>query len=180
MIRIMDFKTEYKGDAAVDWVLIGPMGEAIERTQTWQRIDKIRPPNHVDENSPSMMAMKARWDQIEPAYRAWKSGSDVPDDGMPLGAWSGVTTAQADLLRKMGFTTVEKVTLMKEADIAKLPFPGARKLPEMAREYLEGKDKADLLAQNQALAEKLAQLEEALNAQAPKRGRPRKTEEEAA
>lgn len=174
MIRIMDFKTEYRGDKAIEWVLIAPIGEAVERTQTWQRIKDVMPPPDADEDSASMAAMVARWRLIEPHYRSWKSGTEVPETGTPLGAWPGVTTAQADLLRKMGFTTVELVTQMKEADIAKLPFPGARKIPEMAREYLDGKDRAELLSQNEALAERLAQLEEALNAQAPKRGRPRK------
>lgn len=180
-IIVLEFKQEYRDGKAIDWVLVGPRGEAIERTQTWHRISKIIPPEEPPRGlaeSPSYVAMKARWDQIEPHYRAWKSGNAAPETGTPLGAWSGVNAAQADVLKRMHIKTVEDVAEMTEADVAKLPFPGARDLPKLARDYLEGKDMADLQAQNAAMAEKLAALEAEVNK--PRRGRPPKKEEEAA
>lgn len=183
-IVILGFKQEFENGKAVDWVLFGPRGEAIERTQTWRRVDKLRPPKDMSDrmlNNPSFASMKAKWEMLEPAYKAWKEGNEVPEVGMPLGAWPGVNTAQADVLKRMHIKTVEAVAEMTEADIAKLPFPNARDLPKLAREYLGGKDMADLQAQNAALAEKLAALEAAVNEDKPRRGRPpKKTEEEAA
>lgn len=178
-VIVIDIKQEMNNGKIVDWVLLGPRGENADKTQTWHRVDKIRPPENPSEalkNSDTYAAMRARWAQIEPHYQEFKTGNEVPETGTPLGMWPVVSTAMADAMKKMGFTTVESVTEMTDADVEKLPFPNARKIPQLAREFVEGKDVAELQAQNEALAEKLAALEAAVNAEKPKRGRPRKVE----
>ena len=114
LIRVLQFKTEYRtgGRPPVDKVLIAPIGEDFERTQTWRRIEKIRPPADVSDQvreSATYIDMAAKWQVIGPAYEAWKTGQDLPETGVPLAAWSGVNAAQAEMLKNMGVRTVEEV-----------------------------------------------------------------------
>lgn len=183
---ILGFKAEYRNNREIDWVEIAPAGEAFERTRTWLRIKDITPPANVDEtraNGLSYKVMAARWAVIEPKYRAWKAGQDIPEDGTPLAAWAGVSPEQAAHLRHMGIKTVEAVKDMGEGAIARLPFPNARKLPELAAEWLSSKDAADKDRELEEMRERMAIMEEMLAAQMPEKrgpGRPRKQEEEAA
>ena len=186
-LMVVEFKTEYKGDRAIDWVLLAPAGEAFERTKTWHRVKDITPPENMDEtirDTPSMVDIVERWKLIGPKYLAFKAGDEIPETGMALAAWSGVTAEQAAVLRRMGIRTVEDVAEMKDSTTDKLPFPNARKLPALATEFLSGKGKAEQAAELSDMREKMAAMEEmlaeALAADKPKRGRPRKEEAEAA
>lgn len=181
---IVGFKTEYKNNGATDWVEIAPTGESFERTHTWHRVKDLKPREDVDEarlSSLSYRAAQARWSRIEPAYEAYKSGQDIPLDGTPLAAWAGVTPEQAALLRGMGIKTVEGVRDMGEGATARLPFPNARKLPELAKAFLSSVSESAKDAELAMLKERLAALESAVD-QPEKRGpgRPRKQETEAA
>lgn len=180
---IIGFKTEYVGDRATDWVEIAPTGESFERTHTWHRIKDLKPRDDVDDarqSSLSYRAAQARWDRIEPAYEAYKRGQDIPLDGTPLAAWAGVTPEQAALLRGMGIKTVEGVRDMGEGAVARLPFPNARKLPELAKAFLSSVSESAKDAEMAALKERLAAMEAAMG-QPEKRGpgRPRKETEAA-
>lgn len=182
---IVGFKTEYKGDRATDWVEIAPSGESFERTHTWHRIADLQPRGEVDDarkSSLSYRAAVARWDRITPAYGAFKAGQDIPLDGTPLAAWAGVSPEQAALLRSMGIKTVEGVRDMGEGATARLPFPNARKLPQLAGSFLSSVGEAAKDAEIDVMRERLAALEAALAEGAEKRGpgRPRKQESEAA
>lgn len=182
---IIGFKSEFTNGKQVDWVEIAPSGEAFERTHTWLRVKDITPPEHPDLTAPSHIAMVERWKQIGPAYEAWRNGQELPDDGTPLAAWSGVSPEQAAVLIRMGLKTVESVRDMSESAIVKLPFPNARKLPALAGEFLSGRDKASQAQELDAMREKMAAMEEMLaeymaKDEAPKRGRPRKQEADAA
>lgn len=191
-IRVLEFKTEYKGSKSTDWVLIAPIGENFDKVQTWLRINEIRPPEHVDDvmaNSPSYQTMLSRWAAVSRAYDAWKSETALPEDGTPLAAWQGVTPEQAAVLRRMGAHTVENVAALGEQAVSGLPWPGARRLPQLAKEYLAGATAAEKDAEIQTMRERMAAMEEliaemaaAKAEDAPKRGpgRPRKEEAEAA
>lgn len=185
-VRVIDFKTEYRvGKDPVDKVLVAPSGPAFEKTQTWHRIEKIRPPVDADENfkaSQSYQAMLARWEVVEPAYNAWKNGQEIPETGTPLDAWSGVTADQARALKAMGIKTVEAVRDMGDAAMSELRMPNARQLPKMAASWLETSDAAAKEAENAELRERIAAMEEMLaeRQEQPKRGRPPKKETEAA
>lgn len=178
----VDFKTVYPvGKEPFDMVLIAPRGDAFEKQQTWHRVKSLMPPEDASEtrqSAESYQAMKGRWDIIKPAYEAWKSGNEVPDDGTPLEAWGGVTKEQVELFRKIGIRTVEHVRDMDDATIAKFPFPNARKLPSLAAEYLKGSDMAAKDAELDAMRERMAAMEEMLEqaSQPKKRGRPPKSE----
>ncbi len=180
-IRIIGFKTEYKGDRAIDWVEVAPIGENFDKVRTWHPVLKLMPPADWDEtrrSSPTYIDMAAKWATIGPAYEAWKRGSEIPQDGTPLAAWSGLTVEQAALLRRMGIVTVENVRDMSEGAIAKLPFPGARQLPQLARDYLSGRGDAEKDQMIADMQERMAAMEEMLAEATQKRGpgRPRKDE----
>lgn len=188
MIRVMQFKTEYRsGKDPIDWVLVAPMGAEFEKTQTWHRVSKIMPDEKVDpvirESAPYQDMIK-KWAIIGPAYSAWRNGQELPEDGTPLSAWSGVTSEQAEFMKSVGIYTVENVRDMGEATLEKLRFPNARRLPALAKSWLEGEQVAEkdakileMQAQIDAMAE---MLEENMQAEKPKRGRPKKEETEAA
>lgn len=188
MIRVLDFKTEYRtGKEPIDWVLVAPLGAEFEKTQTWHRVSKIMPPDTDDESikaSATYQDMAKKWSIIGPAYEAWKNGQDLPDDGTPLSAWSGVTVDQARFMKSVGIRTVEEVRDMGEATIEKLRFPNARKLPELAKSWLEGERVAEkdakILEMEAKIAAMTEMLEESMAADKPKRGRPAKKEAEAA
>jgi len=184
-IRIVQFKQEYLNGKQTDMVLLAPSGEAHMKTQSWHRVSKLRPPETLDDsrrNSDTYVAMHARWSVIEPAYKAWQAGAEIPETGTPLAAWAGVTKEQADLLRGMAIRTVEDVRDMSESAFTKLPMPNARKLPQLAREFLEGADSAQKDKRIAEMEERMAAMTEMLEAQAekPKRGRPQKQEADAA
>lgn len=189
MLSILEFKTDYRlGKEPVDKVLIAPKGEGHLKTQTWHRVAKLRPPEDADENTRDSLSyrdMEAKWSVIGPAYEAWKKGAEIPENGTPLAAWPGVTADMARVFVSMGIRTVEDVRDMGDGAISKLPFPNARKMPDLARKWLEGTDAAAKDAENAELRERIAAMEEMLSERAeekPKRGpgRPKKTETEAA
>lgn len=188
---ILEFKTEYKGDRAIDWVHVAPSGEAFDRVRTWHRIKDVKPPENVDADKRHALTyvdMSEKWKVIGPAYEAWKKGEDVPETGTPLAAWAGVSTEQAAVLKRMGIRTVEDVSTMSDSTTDKLNFPNARKLPALAKTYLDGKGQADTASELVAMREKMAVMEEMLveaskaaeaakSAKSP--GRPKKVEQEA-
>lgn len=177
---IREFYTRYENGKAVDYVVLSPRGEAADRVATPMRVAKLIPPENIQENSLSHKVMVARWKTIGPAYEAWKAGNAIPDNGTPLGAWSHVSPAMADHLKRMGILTVEHVRDMSDEHAAKLPFPDARKLPKLAGEFLTGKEKADAMRENEELRERIAAMEEMLAAQTKRGpGRPKKETEAA-
>ncbi|MGL5737159.1 MAG: hypothetical protein ACRCYS_20045 [Beijerinckiaceae bacterium] len=182
---VCGFKTEYRGERAIDWVEIAPSGEAFDRTKTWHRIKDLTPPLNVDDSRADSMAHKvmvARWNIIAPKYEAWKRKEDIPVDGLPLAAWSGVSPEQAAHLKAMGIMTVEGVRDMGEGVFARLPFPNARQLPKMAASFLSSLGEAEKDKQLAEMAERMAIMEEMLAAQMPEKrgpGRPKKEPEAA-
>lgn len=190
MLNVLEFKEEYRaGRPPRDKVLVAPKGVAGQGTRTWHYVSKIRPPETDDEvvkDSLSYRDMQAKWSVIGPLYDAWKKNEAVPESGTPLAAWAGVTSDQAKMLKALGIRTVEDVQAMRDKDFERVNWPGARKLPEMARAYLEGAEATEKDAKMAEMEEKMAAmealLEEAMSAKAPdenkpKRGRPKKTEE---
>lgn len=184
MTTVVDFKTQYRtGKDPVDWVLIAPAGADFERTQTWHRVERLRPPEgwgEAERDSRTYRTMVERWAVIGPAYEAWKRGMDIPENGTPLEAWSGVTADQVKFLKTLGIRTVEDVREMTESTISKLRFPNARQLPRLAASFLDGADTAAKDAQIAEMRERMEAMEAMLTEEKPRRGRPPKKESEAA
>lgn len=164
-MAIISFKTDYAKGRQVDWVLVAPRDASLDKVQTWHRVGDLKPKEDVDDDlaeSEHYRALLDRWSLISPAYEAWKAGEAIPESGMPLAAWSGVSAEQADLLKKMHINTVEHIAEMSREDTAKLPWPNASKLPKMAADYLASRDKTDAAAEMDAMREKMAAMEEML------------------
>ncbi|HRX74154.1 MAG TPA: hypothetical protein P5341_08635 [Hyphomonas sp.] len=180
-IRVIEFKTVFKGEKSMDMVHVAASDAFTETGQlthsTWHRVKDLIPPEHEE----GMRAdfMRARWATIEPFYTAWKEGNEIPEIGTPLAAWSGLTQAQAEALRRIQILTVEGVRDMTEAQIGRLNIPNPRALKVMAADYLDGRDKAGLIEEMQRLREQneamLAMLAEK-EPEKPRRGRPPKAD----
>lgn len=179
-LLIHGFYTDYETGKPVDYVKLSQRGEAAERIVAHRRVKELIPPENASMDSLSHKVMVDRWQVIGPAYEAWKAGTEIPDDGTPLGAWSHITPGMADHLKRMRITTVEHVRDMNPEEAARLPFPDSRKLPGLAADFLSGKDKADTIAENEALKERIVAMEEMLSEMQPKRGPGRPKKEEAA
>lgn len=193
VIRVIGFRNEYlkrPGTPDVitrEWVSYAPIHNINAVTN--ELVHTLIPPEELknDDEGTKMGYMQAVWSQIEPAYKAWKSGSEVPVDGTPLGAWAGVNAAQADVLRQNGIRTVEEVAALTDSQLGKIMLPQPRLLKLQAAEYLESR-KGDAIASKIAAVEEQnaalkAQLEEAiarLSEDKPRRGRPPKNEVEEA
>ena len=184
MTAVINFKTTYKGDQQTHWVLLAPSVAESDKCATWHRVEKLRPFETDDESvigSGSYQAMTARCEQIAPKYTAYLQGSDIPEDGTPLGAWGGITSEQADVFRGFKIRTVEEVAAMRDNDIQRIPLPNARKLKGLAADFLANKDAAIAQAEMADMRAQMAAMQEALEAQnKPKRGRPPKDEQEQA
>lgn len=205
-IRILGFRTTYlkrpgsSEPVARDWVKYAPLHDI--NTVTEEMVHIMKPKEEwADDEDKGLKAghMATLWAQIEPHYKAYKEGTEVPTHGIPLSAWAGVTTEQADVLRKIGVRTVEEVASMTETQLGKVMLPNARSLKTTAAEYLESRKDTEtaskvaaleerneaLTAQLEEMASMIADLRNKGDEEAPQKrgpGRPRKAEvtEEAA
>jgi hypothetical protein len=169
-IRILGFKTTYHKRAEStelvprDWVKFAPMHDI--NTVTEEMVNHLRPPeNGIERDDEGLKTgyMQSIWGQIEPHYRAWKEGTEVPVSGIPLSAWAGVTAEQAEVFRKAGLRTVEDIAGMTEGQIGRVPLPGVRTTKQLAAEFLESRKGADTASKVTALTEQNAALQAQLN-----------------
>jgi len=187
MIRVIKFWTEYRvGKDPRDWVLVAPMGEDFERTQTPHRVHKINPDNWPENKrtGASYQDAVAKWSVIGPAYEAWKKGTEIPPEGTPLEAWAGVTPEMVSILKSLDVRTVEELRDAGDAVLAKIRLPNARNLPNMAKKFLDSQSSAEkdakITEQEERIAAMEAMLEEMSKKEEPKRrGRPPKQKAEA-
>lgn len=190
-IRVLGFSTKYHRNpktgeqVAHDYVEFAP-AQALNAQTTVERVEFLRPKltEHdaaEDENKAlKRLYMEAIWSVIGPAYEAWKKGFEIPKEGTPLAAWAGVTSDQANALRKIAIYTVEDLASLNDDKFRIVPMPNVREVRDLARKYLEtdGDTKtaarlSDLEKSNAALKEQLeaavALLQEQAKEKAPKR-----------
>lgn len=199
-ISIVRFWTNYVPSEdgtmrGVDMVAYAPAGrqDRAVTTATVTSLSKLHP-EHLAADNPAIAMAWARWRVIEPAYRAWKEGNEIPLDGTPLAAWPGISAEQCEVLKMMGIRTVEAFAEASDGIIGKVNFPSARALQTAARTWLGGADRqrtaaqmANLESENASLKSDLEEMRQIIlemqREQQAKRGpgRPRKeTSEEAA
>jgi hypothetical protein len=172
MIKVLGFKTTYerlpvRGDildenvdergfrldpkgkrvmehAEVDWVSYAPAHSPVN-TMNWERIKHIEITDEMlsGEVTEKIRLMAVRWNQIAPAYAAWKAGHEMPVNGTPLSAWAGVTAEKAEVLRRYAIRTVEEVARLAEGQLEKVQLPGMRDLKKAAALFLEGRGAAE-------------------------------------
>lgn len=169
-IRILGFRTTYHKRAGSvelvprDWVKFAPLHNPT--TVTEEMVNFLKPPaDGLDRDDEGLKEgyMNALWVQIEPHYEAWKKGTTVPEHGIPLSAWAGVTAEQADVFRAAGIRTVEDIAGMSESQMGKVNLPGVRTFKTMANEFLDSRKGAETASKMTALEEQNAALKEQLD-----------------
>jgi hypothetical protein len=177
-IRILGFRTTYHKRPGMtelqprEWVKYAPMHDPNAMTE--EMIKYLIPPEdglETDGGRDKTLKvgyMKHMWAQIEPSYKAWKEGTQVPLDGTPLASWAGVTPEQIDVLRVSGIRTVQNVANLTEGLINKIMLPGLRQLKQTAVEYLDSRaataqaeEMADLKAKLEMLTQMMAEKQDA-------------------
>lgn len=143
------FKLDAKGkrimeNQEVDWVSYAPAHSPIN-TQNWERIKHLEVTDEMLQGdiTEKLRSMKVRWDQITPAYRAWKAGHEVPINGTSLSAWPGITPEKAEVLRRSGIRTVEEVAMLVEGQLEKIQLPGMRDMRQSAKVFLANRGAAE-------------------------------------
>lgn len=149
-ILITGFHQKYKKDAdgnltPVDWVSWVPVN-APQTIGNSERVDRLNPANvklpEGANGGDKLAYMGMIWAEVEPAYKAWKEGREVPLNGMPLAAWPGITPEQAEIFRMSGIRTVEGVRDMTDSMRSKVRLPNTRELQALAGTFLENSDAA--------------------------------------
>lgn len=197
-IAVYGFKTVYKQNAygetiGRDMVHYGPRFGA-DKNRVWNYISEIKPDEKKlgDNEQKSMKKgfMHLRWKFIQPHYDAWKEGHELPENGTAIGAWPALSPEQASVFLAGGVKTVEDVAGLPESALSQIKLPDVRSLQRQAKAFLESKDKtdtakaiADLQDKNEALSQQLEAamelLEQRVETEKPKRGRPPKPKNEA-
>lgn len=171
-IRVIGFKTEYrfnpqtkKNDREIELVEYAPV-HAIMTSRIIDRVANMMPPEAIDndDDGKKLGFMRARWEMIEPAYKAWKEGREMPLDGTPLAVWPGVTAEQAEALRRVGLRTVEEVANLTDSIMGKVYLPNVRDLVSQAKAFLEASDRNEVADQLAKQQDKIDRLEEQLAA----------------
>ncbi len=153
---------------AVDYVRFSPRHSPIMTTLE-ERVSTMDPANlrlgdDDENNSMKMNFMRSRWDQIKPAYDAWKEGKEAPLDGIPLAAWPAVNDEYIEELRKHGIKTVQAVEAITDGNLGRIQIPNMRSLRDEARLFLQNTDKASLASQLASQNEQIASMAEEMAA----------------
>jgi len=113
-------------------------------------------------------------------WEAYQNKEEMRASGTPLRKWGGIDDLLIPEMEHLNIFTVEALAAVPDGNLANLG-PGARKLQEAAKEYLEKGDEKDiqLAAANERidnLEKKLVKLMDANNGESGKKkpGRPRK------
>lgn len=162
-IVIIEFtQTLNKKNEAVDWVLYGPKDDMNTRTKV--RVKELIPLDTLEEGSTKRMHMDWMWDQVKPAYDAWKSGAELPETGTPLGAWPALTKQQVKAFHLAGVKSIEDVRDLPESMMGRVHLPNLRGLIKQAGMFLENQDKNSMVQDKLEQDEKISSLTEQLEA----------------
>lgn len=132
----------------VDYAIITPVGsrDTIEREVTdWFR--------YLEEGV-NQERIPSEWlPAYRGAYKAWKEGREVPEEGTPILTWGGASPAQIKNMIDIGVRTVEHLAQANEETLGRMGM-GGRALKQKAEEYLTAIDKfgktAEILAKLKA------------------------------
>ena len=194
-IVVVGFETRYEynpktrtNDRPIDYVMYAERFSANTQVVS-ERIDSINPAKLRHVGSDSQRDMKRaffehRWSQIEPAYKAWKEGNEIPEHGTSIAMLPSLGKPQIDALRSAGFKTIEDVAEAPDSAIQRIPLPNKATLKKEAVDFLEARKTgenaakvADLEAKLEAAISMISELQAEKN-EKPRRGRPPKAKAE--
>lgn len=162
-----------------DWVSWVPINspQSMGNAEKVRRLDPEKALAKLPEGTDGgdkIAYMRTIWAEIEPAYKAWKEGRELPVNGTPLAAWPGIEPETAEVFRLAGIRTVEGVRDMNDSLRSKVRLPNTRELQELAKLYLENSGAAAAAEREAAkdrqiadMAERMAAMEEMLKAHMP-------------
>jgi DNA repair exonuclease SbcCD ATPase subunit len=143
----------------VHYAIITPAG-------TKDRIEKIASEWLKDlEEAVRQERFPQTWlDAYKAAYKSWCETREVPENGIPVGSWPGISPAQHKMLLDLNLRTVEQVAEATEEAISRMGM-GGRALKAKAQAYLDasedvGKTSAELESLRQKVDELLARDKE--------------------
>jgi hypothetical protein len=172
-IRALEFASRIGPAGAEDWVLVSNRTAMSDTGQyqyaTWYRVAELMPSEKLKSGMKADF-VRARWQRIEPAWKAWRETNEIPDEGTPLTAWAGVTAQEAETLRAMGVKTVEDLATMPEGNVAAARLPNTRRLREMAQTFLSSQPQADAQRRIETLEAQLAEAVRMLSEKAEAAG----------
>jgi hypothetical protein len=167
----------------IDIIIITPRGSAgklvvEEPYDRWLRSVKNTPFRNElragDAQTPMSSArFPDEWiEKIEAAYKAWKTGQVLPEDGLPIAQWGVASPAQREQLVRLHIFTVEQLAEATEEALQNFGM-GGRALRQRARDYLAAtkNDAAKLsgeMAELRRLNESLQNQVKALSSQLEK------------
>lgn len=165
-LRVKKFWTDYTKDGRpVDWVEYNHVGKdhmAVQRARVGD-LSCVIPIAEAPDNT-AVLAANMRWNALKPQYEAWKQGQEIPDDGVPIGAWPGINPDQAEKLRNSGIRTVEEFASLGDAVAQRIRMPGVKPLRQQAQIWLDNRESAhvaeDLAAKDEQIAFLKSELEE--------------------
>lgn len=170
-ITILSFDTVYHRDDSTgelkerDIITYQPRGDnKTIITREVARMSRVLPLEECGDNI-TYLAARRLWDRIQPAYQHWKKNNELPETGVPLAAWAGVTSAQAQVLKNGGLRSVEDVAEASDIVLSKTGLSNALMLRDQAQRFLAGEEKsksatsmAKLEAENKELREQMAEM----------------------
>lgn len=163
--KIYKFWTKYVPDPndpakliSEDWVEYGPIG-APDKQRTPEKVKRMLKVQDIGENAnPAVQMALDRAEFIRQQYEAWQKGQELPVNGTPLAAWTGVRPEQVDILRLSGVKTVEEVANMTESLITSIKLPGMRDLKKQAQFFIDSADQTRFAARLAEKDEEVARL----------------------
>lgn len=163
-IAVKEFEVRYSPDAdgklkETHFVHYGPIG-SLDRTCMVERIDRLSrvQGDSGGEDNIAILAAKARWDVIGPAYENWRMGREAIETGTPLAAWNRLSRAQADRLILHGVRTVESIAELTDTHIDRFGLPGLRDIIIDAKRFLAAQESNAVQAEMKAKDEKINNL----------------------
>lgn len=121
-----------------------PVAEWLENSDTQVREERL-PPDWAE--------------KFHAAYSHWKRGEEVPVEGIALANWPAISPAELLSCKAIHILTVEDLAVAHDEALRRIGM-GALDLKKRAKQYLDASaGPGKLLAENKALAQKLADSE---------------------
>lgn len=157
----------------IDWVTYSPRASALSMSNSERIIDmdperlirKFKLRGNLDDDQIGLRVafFRARWEMIEPAYRAWKNNEELPIKGTPLQLWPLLRREHVAALLPFGIKTVEDVASMPTAVEQRIKLPNVGELRAQAKAFIANQATAANAKKNAERDAKFEEMEKTLS-----------------
>lgn len=95
-------------------------------------------------------------------YEAFQKRIELPESGTPLAQWPQINRSQVEEMAFLGVKTVEQLVELSDGHAAK--FRNGYSLKRLAKEFMAFSGETKMIAENDALKQRISDLENRLNA----------------